>query len=66
MMWVLIAVLLVPLQGKPDSTVLKAFDTKAECEQFKSPLIKKLIETYDFQYPFNFKLECRLVEVDTR
>lgn len=59
MMWLLVAVLLVPVSGKPDTTVLQAFETKELCEASKIPLMKRTIEMYKLSFPLNFKLECR-------
>lgn len=60
-MWILVAILLVPMPGKPDTEILKIVATKEACEAYKAGTLEALIDLYKIPYPLTFELECREV-----
>lgn len=60
-MWMLVAILLAAVPGKPDTEILKIVATKGECEAYKAGALEAFIERYHVPYPLSFKLECREV-----
>ena len=61
--WFLVLVALEANPNYPTEIVLSLRSSQVECEEFKLTVLKQAIMEFRLEYPLNFRLDCREVQL---